>query len=124
MSEAWHLRDHPGTLTGDAVVQLVHERIHRGELMSWLRSDAGRVLAVGSNGSRAMVMLLEEPGDPGEHAIDPTATGRMDGYVLENGQNDTYDNRDTVALREAMAIVRHIVEYGRPPTDVAWQVDR
>jgi hypothetical protein len=43
--------------------------------------------------SRALVWVLEEPGDAGEQAIDPAAVGEQDGHVLENGQHDTYENR-------------------------------
>jgi hypothetical protein len=60
----------------------------------------GRLLAVVTNGTRALVMMLEEPGDAGEHAIDPTATGHQSEYVLSNGQYDTYDNQDTVPVAQ------------------------
>jgi hypothetical protein len=69
-------------------------------------------------------MVLDEPGDAGEHAIDPTETGQQSGYVLSNGQHDTYDNRDTVPLAQALMIVEHIISSGRPPDGAGWHIDR
>jgi hypothetical protein len=68
--------------------------------------------------------LFDEPGDEGGHAIDPTASGRQTGYLLSNGQSDTHDDRDTVPLAHAMAIVQHVVDHGCPPDGIAWQDDR
>ena len=75
-----------------------------------------------ANGKRAMVMLLEEPGDSGAHAVDPGATGASGGFVLDNGQVDEYPNRDTVPWARAKAVIRRIVATGDPP-DSGWQVD-
>ena len=86
--------------------------------------DHGRLLAVVTNGTRALVMVLDEPGDAGEHTTDPMATGQQGGYVLGNGQHDTYENRDTVPLRQALVLVEHLVNHGRPPAGVNWHVDR
>jgi hypothetical protein len=69
-------------------------------------------------------MLLDEPDDVGMHAVDPAATDRENGYILANGQHDTYDNRDTLPLGEALRVAQHIVEQGRPPANTTWQVDR
>lgn len=44
--------------------------------------------------------------------------------MLSNGQDDTYDDHDTVWLDEALSIVRHVVDHGHPPADVTWQRDR
>ena len=44
--------------------------------------------------------------------------------MLENGQHDTYANRDTVALDVALALVEHLADHGRPSADVAWEIDR
>ncbi|WP_406262312.1 hypothetical protein [Streptomyces nigra] len=41
-----------------------------------------------TNAERAMVVLLEGEGDPGEHAVDPGAQGSSDGFVLSDGQDD------------------------------------
>jgi hypothetical protein len=70
-----------------------------------------------------MVMFMPEPGDPGSHAIDPGADGRQDGYVLDNGQHDTYADRDTIPLDDALRAVDHIVAHGRPPAGVPWEDD-
>jgi hypothetical protein len=69
-------------------------------------------------------MVLDEPGDAGEHATDPSATGEQGGYVLANGQHDTYRNRDTVPLQQALMIVEHVIEHGHAPGGIGWQVDR
>lgn len=124
MTEGWHLSGDTSQLTGEQAVDLIRQRVRDGSLETWLEHENGTVLAVVSNKVRAMVMMLDEPGDPGAHAIDPDAIGHQDGYLLGNGQNDTYDNRDTVVLDQALHAVRHIVEHGRPPTDIAWHSDR
>lgn len=71
-----------------------------------------------------MVMLLEEDGDPGEHAVDPGAEGQSDGFVLSNGQHDEYADNDTMPIGEAFRIVEHIVGTGSWPADARWVVDR
>lgn len=124
MVDGWHLQDQARTLTGREAADLVRDRVHRGDFTTWFESELGRVLAVVSNGARAMVMVLDEPGDAGAHATDPAATGAQDGYVLDDGQHDTYDNRDTVNIADAFTIVEHIVDHGHPPAHVAWHIDR
>lgn len=72
------------------------------------------MLAVVSNGERAMVVLFEEIGDAGEHAIDRSmGTSESGGYVLSNGQHDTYPDRDTVPLEIAMQLIDDVIA-GRP----------
>ena len=95
-----------------------------GQLATYLHSDSGRLLSFVSNGKRAMVMLMERPGDPGEHAVSPDAVGSSSGFVLENGQEDTYDDADTVPLPDALAAVSSILDTGRPPREMPWTVDR
>jgi hypothetical protein len=124
MTEGWRLSEDTPQLTGEQAVDLIRQRVRDGSLETWLNHTNGQMLAVVSNKVRAMVMLLDEPGDPGGHAIDPDATGQQDGYLLSNGQNDTYGNRDTVVLDQALHAVRHIIEHGTPPTDIAWHSDR
>jgi hypothetical protein len=82
------------------------------------------VASVVTNETRAMVVVLDEPGDADEHATDPTVTGQQRGYVLANGQHDAYDNRDTLPLQQALMIVKHVIEHGHAPAGVGWQVDR
>jgi hypothetical protein len=124
VTESWKLDDAPGTLTADAAVDQLRARIASEKLESWLTSSSGRLLAVVSNTERAMVMLLDGEGDPGEHAVDPGADGFSDGFVLSNGQDDEYPNEDTVPLPQALRIVRHIITHGNAPADAAWRVDR
>ncbi|MFF9043851.1 hypothetical protein [Streptomyces parvulus] len=77
-----------------------------------------------ANTERAMVMLLEEGGDSGEHAAAPGAQGVSDGFVLCNGQEDEYPDEDTVPIGEAFRLVEQIIGTGSWPTDARWVVDR
>lgn len=66
-------------------------------------------------GSLLLPWVHDHRGDAGEdHAIDPTATGQHGGYVLDSGQHDTYSDRDTVPLGQALMIVEHVVDHGLP----------
>ncbi|MEV4118603.1 hypothetical protein [Micromonospora sp. NPDC049645] len=121
---SWHLAQERGQLTGDGAVTLLRERVAAGELEAWLRHHDGRVLGVVTNGNRAMVMAMEEPGDPGQHAVDPDAEGEEGGYRLSNGQVDRYDNRETVPFGVALEVVRKLVDHDRWPTTVVWHDDR
>ncbi|MFE4053048.1 hypothetical protein [Streptomyces sp. YIM B13518] len=71
-----------------------------------------------------MVMPLGEEGDPGEHAVDPEATGLSGGFVLSHGQDDAYPDEDTVPVDEAFRLVEHIVGTGFRPADAHWVGDR
>ncbi|MEV8457881.1 hypothetical protein AB0467_35390 [Streptomyces sp. NPDC052095] len=126
MVESWALALPGGAavVSAENVTELLRARIADGALESVLESASGRALFVVSNTGRAMVMLLEHPGDPGEHATDPDAEGWSDGYVLANGQEDEYPDADTVPLAEGLRVVRHILATGRPPSDASWTVDR
>ncbi|RGC70376.1 hypothetical protein C5N14_02735 [Micromonospora sp. MW-13] len=124
MVETWTFHGGTAPVTADDAVRQLGERVTAGRLESWLSSSSGRSLAVVSNTERAVVMLLDGPGDPGAHASDPGADGWSDGFVLGNGQDDEYPDEDTVPLEEALRIVRHIVAEGGPPPDAAWRVDR
>ncbi|MFI1654838.1 hypothetical protein ACH4ZU_07860 [Streptomyces sp. NPDC020472] len=77
-----------------------------------------------TNTERAMVMLLEDEGGPGEHAVDPGAEGLSDGFVLSNGQDDEYPDEDTVPIRKAFRCVEPIVGTGSWPVEGRWVVDR
>ncbi|WP_405750718.1 Imm1 family immunity protein [Streptomyces sp. NBC_00012] len=122
--ESWSFAGDAVAVSDDSVAQALRARIADGKLESLLESSAGRTLFVVSNTERAMVMLLADPGDPGEHATDPGAEDWSGGFVLANGQSDEYPDADTVPLDEALRIVRHILATGRPPADAAWAVDR
>ncbi|QKG20111.1 hypothetical protein [Actinomadura verrucosospora] len=125
MPESWKFdEDGAETLAADETVDELGARIGRGILESWLISSSGRLLAVVTNTERAMVMLLDGIGDPGEHATDPEAAGFSEGFILANGQHDEYPDEDTVPLTDALQIVRRILISGNPPADAPWQVDR
>ncbi|MFE2108495.1 hypothetical protein ACFXAF_21925 [Kitasatospora sp. NPDC059463] len=129
MIESWVAQgggDGGGTapVRSGAVAGMLRSRVDAGRLETWLTSSAGRSLGVVTNTERAMVVLLEGAGDPGEHAVDPSADGESDGFVLANGQCDEYPDQETVPLAEALRIVEHIVATGSWPPDAAWVADR
>ncbi|MDX8147032.1 hypothetical protein SK854_33320 [Lentzea sp. BCCO 10_0061] len=122
MPESWAVDgDH---LAPDEVVAALRARISAGHRETWLTSESGRMLAFVTNTERAMVMLLDGEGDPGEHAAAPEATGSSDGFVLSNGQNDEYPDTDTVPIGEALRIVEHVVREGSWPADAHHVSDR
>ncbi|WP_329533141.1 hypothetical protein OG568_24795 [Streptomyces sp. NBC_01450] len=84
--EAWSFNKGEGALPvrAEAAVEELGRRIADGKLESWPHSSAGRHLAVTTNTERAMVMLLDEEGNPGAHASDPGAEDWSDGFILEN----------------------------------------
>ena len=122
MDEKWHLADTATAVDEATVEALLDERLGSDMRTTVLESDLGRILMIVTNGERAMVMLLDEPGDSGGHAVDAGATGASGGFVLDNGQIDEYPNRDTVPWAHAKAVVRRIVATGERP-DSGWQVD-
>ncbi|MGW8501555.1 Imm1 family immunity protein [Streptomyces sp. CLCI03] len=124
MVESWVFTDSAVPASAATALDVLQERIAAGRLETWLTSSRGRSLAISSNTDRAMVMLLDDEADPGEHALSPGANGSSSGFVLANGQHDEYPDEDTVPLTEAMRIVRHILTTGVPPTDAAWAIDR
>jgi len=111
-------------LASDETGAVLRARIDAGHLETWLTSESGRMLAFVTNTERAMVMLLDGEGDPGEHAADPEAEGSSDGFVLANGQNDRYQDADTVPIDEALRIVGHVVREGSWPADAHHVSDR
>lgn len=116
--------DESSSVGPDEAIAVLRRRIAGGTCELWLAASSGRLLAVVTNAERAMVVLLDGEGDPGEHATDPGAEGWSDGFVLANGQGDEYPDEDTVPLDEALRIVRHILATGGPPADAPWTVDR
>jgi hypothetical protein len=100
-------------------------RVSAGVLTTWVESSEGRTLALVSNGARMMVVLMEHVEDPGFHAIDPQADAEsQSGYVLDNGQVDTYPNRDTIALDDGVRAAAEVVRTGELTKGVAWHSDR
>lgn len=123
--ESWVINDgSPVPVVSETVLQALRSRIDGGQLETWLTSSSGRSLAFVTNTERAMVMLLEEEGDPGEHAVDLGAQGSSGGFVLANGQDDEYPDEDTVPLGEAFRLVKQVVGTGCWPTDGRWVADR
>lgn len=123
--ESWVINDdRPVPASSAVVLEALQSRIDSGQLETWLTSSSGRSLAFVTNAERAMVMLLEDEGDPGEHAVDPGAEGLSFGFVLSDGQGDEYPDEDTVPIREALRLVEHIVSTGSWPADAHWVVDR
>lgn len=117
MGATWRARNDGRVVSGAEAARTL-----AGE--TWFECDDGRLLSVTTNGERAMVMLLREAGDEGEHAITPDADGAQDGYVLGNGQNDTYPNRDTIPLDRAHDVVERLIDHDDRPSGVSWQEDR
>ncbi|MYX32550.1 MULTISPECIES: hypothetical protein [unclassified Streptomyces] len=125
MIESWVIDDGSTVpVPSEVVLEALRARIDIGQLETWLTSSFGRLVAVVTNTERAMVMLLDGEGDPGEHAVDPGAHGASGGFVLLNGQHDEYPNEDTVPIGDALRIVGHIVGVGSWPADAHWVVDR
>ncbi|KAB2587585.1 hypothetical protein F5983_37175 [Streptomyces arboris] len=125
MIESWVINDDSPVPVSPAVaLEALRSRIASGQLETWLTSSSGRSLAFVTNTDRAMVILLEEEGDPGEHAVDPGAEGVSDGFVLSNGEGDEYPDEDTAPIHEAFELVEHIVGTGSWPADTRWVVDR
>ncbi|MFF8441349.1 hypothetical protein ACF07U_10770 [Streptomyces californicus] len=126
MTESWKIEAADALLSPDAVVEAVRARTADGLLETWLTSSSGRSLALVSNTVRAMVVLLERDGDPGEHAVDPQAEEGVwsDGFVLSNGQDDAYPDRDTVPVEEAYRLVTHLVDTGHWPPGAHWVAER
>ena len=124
MAEEWSVLDEEWKVSGDKAAARVSRNVDDGVLTTYFRSDLGRLLVVVSNGTRAMVVLMSGEGDAGEHAVSPGAVGSSDGYVLDNGQEDTYEDADTIPLADAIKAVRSIIDSGRPPSGTSWSVDR
>lgn len=124
MTESWVIDDSSTALSSEAVREILRARISGGALDTWLTSSSGRGLAFVTNTERAMVVLTDGEGDPGEHAVDPGSEGSSDGFLLSNGQYDEYLDEDTVPLEEAFRLVAHIISKGSWPPGASWTVDR
>lgn len=125
MIESWVIDDgSPVPVSPEVVRETLRVRADRGQLETWLTGSSGRSPAFVTITERAMVMLLDGEGDPGEHAVDPGAEGSRAGFVLSDGQHDEYRDEDTVPVGEAFRIVEHVVSTGSWPADARWGVDR
>ncbi|MFI6148688.1 hypothetical protein [Streptomyces sp. NPDC051109] len=118
-ADRWHLRGSVGyTYTGEEARQLLRRRWDWASQETWFENDAGRLLAVVTNGDRAMVMSLDGEGGPGEHLVDPRGAGSSGGYLLSSGQVDSYADRDTVDFDVACRAVAYFIEHGAWPAEV------
>ncbi|MFJ2733061.1 MULTISPECIES: hypothetical protein [unclassified Streptomyces] len=74
MIDSWVIDDASTVpVSSEVVLETLQARVDRGQLETCLTSSSGPALALVMNTEQAMVMLLEEEGDPGEHAVDPGA---------------------------------------------------
>ena len=125
MNELWFLDDPAAPVNGDMSDELLRRRRNEDVYETWLTSSRGRSLAFVTNETRAMVLLLDSEGDPGEHAVDPEAGDEFsDGFMLANGQSDEYPDTETVPFDEGLRIVKSILDTGMWPTDANWVSDR
>lgn len=124
MDERWVLRG-SGPIRSELVEDVLYGRIAAGELTAWLESSLGRTVGLVTNGTRAMLVLIEHEGDAGFHAVDPGATDATEGgYLLDNGQVDTYADRDTVPVPEALRAVAVLVGTGERDLEISWRCNR
>ncbi|MFB0633449.1 hypothetical protein [Streptomyces sp. AB3(2024)] len=123
MSHPWRLLGSASDgYSGAEARSLLVRRLDWASQETWFEDGRGRLLSLVTNGERAMVALVDGAGDPGEHLVDPRAEGISGGYLLSNGQIDTYSDRETVAFSVACRAVEHFIEHDAWPHDVV--VDR
>ena len=123
VSDSWRVEGGPEVPTGNAAADLVREATNAGQThIQFVRSET-QSLTLDTNGVRVMLVLWRQDGDDeGLHAIDTTAgDGSQGGYVLGNGQDDTYADRETVTLDRAVEAVRHIVDNSTPDPRLEWR---
>ena len=109
---------------GEQARRLIGSRFAWANAETWFAADDGRRLGVVTNGARAMVILMNGDNDPGEHLAAYGAEGESGGYILANGQCDTYADRDTVPLDTAGRAIAHLIDHGTWPDDVGIIDDR
>ncbi|WP_157436206.1 hypothetical protein [Actinospica robiniae] len=61
---------------------------------------------------------MTDEDDAGDHAVDPGAEGSSDGFMLLNGQNDRFANRDTVPFGVGIKSLSQIIDSWTWPEDV------
>lgn len=120
----WHEQDTQTPVDAAAAVELLRTRAAEQLGETCFEHDDGHLLFIVTNGERAMMMLLDDAGDPGEHAIDASAgASNSTGFRLGNGQIDTYPDDDTVPFETALRLVHEIVS-GNPRQPAGWRIDR
>lgn len=127
-ASSWSLADAEGSLLSQLspleiseTRTLLIDRMTAGKLTTVLQSDRGLMLHLVTNRRRMMVMLMEADGSAG-HAIDDGAQGMSSGYLLENGQEDEYADRDTLTVPDALCMIEWILTHGAAP-ESGWSVD-
>lgn len=123
MKEKWSMSETGDIFRAgvDAIAAAARAR-ESGQREILFESDRGRTCFFVTNGERVMMVLLNEPGDPGKHAVDSAARGSSSGYELSNGQIDEYADCDTVPWDAALQALRCLVDGELSP--VSWQIDR
>ncbi len=121
-ASSWSLAGAEGSpLAVSEIRALLTDRAAAGSLTTVLQSDTGLMLHLVTNRQRVMVKLMGADGSAG-HAIDDGAQGTSGGYLLENGQEDEYADRDTLALPDALPVVEWILIHGAAP-EIGWKID-
>ncbi|WP_374771954.1 hypothetical protein OG756_01350 [Streptomyces sp. NBC_01310] len=124
-SPHWHLKGSPGHgYSGKEAWQLLVKRFDWASFETLFEDGQGRQLAVVTNGERAMVVLTDTEGSPGEHLADPHADGSSGRFPLSYGRIDTYADRDTVTFDLACRAVAHFITHATWPADVSVEDDR
>lgn len=123
VADGWRVEGGPDVLTGNTAADFAREAINAGQTHIRFVSSERQSLTLETNGVRVMLILWGREGDDkGLQAIDPTAgNGSQGGYVLDNGQHDTYADRATVPLDQAIEAVRHIIENAAPDPRIEWK---
>jgi hypothetical protein len=68
-------------VSGAQAAEIIRARVAGGLFETWFEHDHGRLLAIVTNGARAMVMALDEPSDAGEYTTDrPRPASRAGTY--------------------------------------------
>lgn len=120
---AWRVAGTERLVNGDEAARFVTDSIRTGVLDVRFERGDEQSLSVTTNGERAMLILWGRRGwDEGIRAVDPGAgEASHGGYVLQNGQQDTYPDVGTVPLDHAIAAVRHIVMTGEADPRLQWE---
>lgn len=120
----WHVEGSAEPLVGWDVNGVLIERRRQGIHETWFEHPDGRRLGFITNGARVMLILMDDEGDAGEHAVDEGAEDWSDGFLLLNGQSDRYANRDTVPFGTGVECLRRIIDLGTWPELVLRESDR
>jgi hypothetical protein len=121
--DGWRVDGEPNALTGNDAADVARDAINAGQTYIRFARSEEQSLTLGTNGVRAMLVLWGRAGhDEGLQAIDPTAgDDSQGGYILENGQHDSYADRETVPLDQAIEAVRYIVDNATPDPRIQWR---